>query len=41
VDWSWGPNFRSGFHDRADIQSANKALGVIARKRPLTSCVQR
>jgi hypothetical protein len=41
VDWSWGPNFRSGFHDRPEIQSAAKALGVIARKRPLTSCVQR
>jgi hypothetical protein len=41
VDWSWAPNFRSSFHDRPDIQSAAKALGVIARKRPLTSCVQR
>jgi hypothetical protein len=41
VDWSWGPNFRSGFHDRPEIQSAAKALGVIARKRALTSCVQR
>jgi hypothetical protein len=41
VDWSWGPNFKSGFHSRSDVQSAAKTLNVIARKRPLTSCVQR
>lgn len=41
VDWSWGPVFQSDFHARPEIQSADKALGVIARKRPLTSCVQR
>jgi hypothetical protein len=41
VDWSWGPNFRSDFHDRPDIRSAAKALGVMARNRPLASCVQR
>ena len=41
VDWSWGPAFRSNFHARSDIRSAVKALGFIARKRPLASCVQR
>jgi hypothetical protein len=41
VDWSWGPNFKSDFHDRPDIQSAAKALSVIARQRARTSCVQR
>jgi len=41
LDWSWGPNFRSSFHERPDIRSAAKALGVLARKRPLASCVQR
>lgn len=41
VDWGWGPNFRSDFHERAEIQSAAKALGVIAGKRAQTSCVQR
>ncbi len=41
VDWSWGPNFRSDFHERAEIRSAAKALAVMAGRRPLTSCVQR
>ena len=41
VDWSWGPNFRSDFHERPEIRSAAKALGVAARNRPSTSCVQR
>jgi hypothetical protein len=41
VDWSWGPVFRSAFHDRPEIRSAAKALGVIARKRPQSSCIQR
>jgi hypothetical protein len=41
VDWSWGPNFRSNFHERPDVRSAVKALGVIARRRLLASCVQR
>ena len=40
VDWAWGPNYRSTFHDRPEIRSAAKALGVLARKRPLVSCVQ-
>ena len=41
VDWSWGPSFRSDFHGRPEIRSAMKALGLIARKRPLSSCIQR
>ena len=41
VDWSWGPNFGSNFHERAEIRSAAKALGVLARTRPLVSCVRR
>jgi hypothetical protein len=41
VDWGWGPTFRSGFHGRPEIQSAAKALGLIAGKRPGNSCVQR
>jgi hypothetical protein len=41
VDWSWGPNFRSDFHERAEIRSAAKALGLMARQRPRTSCIQR
>ncbi|MFL5404184.1 MAG: hypothetical protein ACJ8BF_15380 [Gemmatimonadales bacterium] len=40
LDWSWGPNFRSDFHQRPEIQSAAKALAVIARTRPRTSCIQ-
>jgi len=41
VDWGWGPVFRSGFHGRPEIQTAAKALALIASKRPRTSCVQR
>jgi hypothetical protein len=41
VDWVWGPNVGSPFHDRPDIRSASKALGVLAKKRAGTSCVQR
>ena len=41
VDWAWGPHFKSNFHDRPEIRSAAKAVGVMAKKRPLTSCVQR
>jgi hypothetical protein len=41
VDWAWGPNFHSDFHDRPEIKSAAKALGIFARQRPYTSCVQR
>jgi hypothetical protein len=41
VDWSWGPAFRSSFHERPEIRSAAKILGLIARKRPLSSCIQR
>jgi len=41
VDWSWGPAFRSQFHERTEIRSAMKALGLIARTRPLSSCIQR
>jgi hypothetical protein len=41
VDWSWGPNFQSNFHERADIRSAAKALGVMARKRAVSDCIQR
>ena len=41
VDWSWGPAFRSNFHERPEVRPAMKTLGLIARKRPLASCVQR
>jgi hypothetical protein len=41
VDWGWGPAFKSDFHERPEIQSAMKALGVMARQRPATSCIQR
>ena len=41
VDWSWGPNFKSDFHQRPEIRSAMKALGLIARTRPRSSCSQR
>ena len=41
VDWGWGPAFKSDFHARPEIQSAAKAIGVIARLRPATSCIQR
>ena len=41
VDWSWGPNFRSDFHQRPEIRPAIKALGLMAKKRPLRSCIQR
>ena len=41
VDWSWGPNFQSDFHAKPEIRSAAKALGLVARTRPRTSCVQR
>lgn len=41
VDWSWGPAFQSRFHERPEVRSAMKALGVVARKRPLSSCIQR
>ncbi len=40
VDWSWGPAFRSGFHERPEIRGAVKVLGLIARRRPLSSCIQ-
>jgi hypothetical protein len=40
VDWSWGPAFDSDFHSRPEIRSAAKALAFVARKRPITSCVQ-
>lgn len=41
VDWGWGPAFKSDFHQRPEIQSAIKALAVMARQRPRTSCIQR
>ena len=41
VDWSWGPKFRSEFHARPEIQTAAKALGLIASKRKRASCVQK
>ena len=41
VDWVWGPKANSDFHDRPDIQSAAKALNVLAAKRPSVSCVVR
>jgi len=41
VDWGWGPVFKSDFHGRPEIQSAAKAIGVIAKQRPATSCIQR
>ncbi len=40
VDWSWGPAFRSGFHERPEIRGAVKVLGLIARRRPRSSCIQ-
>jgi hypothetical protein len=41
IDWSWGPNYNSDFHSRAEIRSAAKTLGLIARGRPRGNCVQR
>lgn len=41
IDWSWGPNFRSSFHARPEVRPVIKALGLMARRRPLSSCVQR
>jgi hypothetical protein len=41
VDWSWGPIFDSDFHKRPEIRSAAKTLAVVAKRRPLTSCIQR
>ena len=41
VDWGWGPQFKSNFHSRPEIQEAAKALGLIASKRKRASCVQR
>ena len=41
VDWGWGPQFKSNFHSRPEIQEAAKALGQIASKRKRASCVQR
>jgi hypothetical protein len=40
VDWGWGPAFKSDFHHRPEIQSAAKALAIIARQRPAASCIQ-
>jgi hypothetical protein len=41
VDWGWGPQFKSNFHSRPEIQEAAKALSLIASKRKRASCVQR
>jgi hypothetical protein len=41
VDWGWSPSFKSNFHTRPEIQTAAKALGLIASKRARASCVQR
>jgi hypothetical protein len=41
LSWSWGENFGSNFHKRADIRAAALALGGIAQARPFTSCIRR
>ena len=38
VDWSWGPNFESNFHQRPEIQNAMKVVATVAATRPLASC---
>jgi hypothetical protein len=41
LDWGWGPQFKSSFHSRPEIQEAAKAMGLIASKRKRASCVQK
>jgi hypothetical protein len=41
LDWSWGPVFDSDFHQKPEIRSVAKSLGVMAAMRRLAGCVMR
>jgi len=52
IDWQWSPVWKANrpsdqltgaqmFHTRSEVKASAKALGVIARTRPYTSCIQR
>jgi hypothetical protein len=52
IDWQWSTIWGAGrpqaqlegarsFHTRSEVKAASRSLGVIARTRPYTSCIQR